>query len=37
MNFHQACVCRHTSTFSSDSDERVFLCQLEDVTRMDAL
>jgi hypothetical protein len=27
MSFNQVCVCRHTSTFLSDSDGRVFLCQ----------
>jgi hypothetical protein len=44
MGLNRACVCRYTSTFSSDFDERVFLCPLEevkgetlDVKRMDAL
>ena len=27
MGFSQACVCRHIRTFSSDLDERVFLCK----------
>ena len=31
MGFIWACVCRSFSTFLSDSDERVFLCQQEDV------
>ena len=26
MSFNKVCVCRHTPTFSSDLDERVFLC-----------
>jgi len=26
MGFNQVCVCPHTLTFSSDLDERVFLC-----------
>jgi len=33
MSFNQVCVCRRTSTFSSDVDGRVFLCPLEDVKR----
>lgn len=33
MSFNQVCVCRRTPTFSSDRDERVFLCPLEDVKR----
>jgi hypothetical protein len=33
MGFDQVCICRRTSTFSSDLDERVFLCPLEDVKR----
>jgi hypothetical protein len=37
MGFNGACVDRLISTFSSDRDERVFLCPLEDVKRMDAL
>jgi len=31
MGFNQVCVCRHTSSFSSDLDGRVFLCPLEDM------
>ena len=31
MGFTWACVYRSISTFLSDSDERVFLCQQEDV------
>ena len=26
MSINQVCVCRHTPTFSSDLDGRVFLC-----------
>jgi hypothetical protein len=44
MGINRACVVQYTSTFSSDSDEKVFLCLLEDVKgetvdvkRMDAL
>ena len=33
MGVNRVCVDRHVSTFSSDSDERVFLCLLEDVKR----
>jgi hypothetical protein len=33
MSFNRVCVCRRTPTFSSDLDERVFLCPLEDVKR----
>jgi hypothetical protein len=33
MGFDQVCVCRRIPTFSSDLDERVFLCPLEDVKR----
>ena len=33
MGFNQVCVCRHTPTFSSDLDERVFLCPPQDVKR----
>ena len=31
MGFKQACVSRHTPTFSSEFDGRVFLCRYEDV------
>ena len=31
MGFTWACVGRSLSTFLSDSDEKVFLCPLEDV------
>jgi hypothetical protein len=31
MSFNRVCVCRRTPTFSSDLDERVFFCPLEDV------
>jgi hypothetical protein len=31
MGFNRACVDRYISTFSSEFDGRVFLCQLEDV------
>jgi hypothetical protein len=31
MGFNRACVDRYMSTFSSDNDGKVFLCQLEDV------
>lgn len=30
MGYNQVCVCRHTPTFSSEIDGRVFLCLLED-------
>jgi hypothetical protein len=33
MDFNQVCVCRHTSTFSSEIDERVFLC-LQDAEKV---
>jgi len=33
MSFNQVCVRRRPPTFSSDLDERVFLCPLEDVKR----
>ena len=33
MSFNRVCVCRRTTTFSSELDERVFLCPLEDVKR----
>lgn len=35
MGFDQVCICRRTSTFSSDLDGRVFLCPREDVKRLD--
>jgi len=31
MGFTWACACRSISTFLSETDEKVFLCQLEDV------
>ena len=33
MGLKSVCVHRHTSTFSSDLDERVFLCLQQDVKR----
>ena len=33
MGFNRAWVFRYSSTFSSDLEERVFLCLLEDVER----
>jgi hypothetical protein len=38
MGVSQLCVCRHnTLTFSSGSDERVFLCPPPDVKRGDVI
>jgi len=36
MGFNRARVDRHTSTFSSDSDERVFLCLLRRMLKKSA-